>query len=167
MKSMPKNQLLVTLGVAISLTTSVIAGQNLILRYDQPASSWNEAIPMGNGSLGAMLHGGVNKSIINLNEDTLWSGEPSNVLAAPPAYSVVMKLASALLKKGKYAEADELVRTQGRGKLGQAYQPVGSIELDFHHSAPFTNYTRSLDLRNAVHNVSYTQDGIHLPEKHL
>jgi len=157
---------LLTLSGLLLCTTHLHAEKqinNLTLHYTQPAHNWNEALPIGNGSLGAMLHGGVKKSIINLNEDTLWSGEPSTVLHGPPSYLLAMKEAARLLAEGKYAEGDELMRTRGLGKLGQAYQPVGSLELNFHSKnadAPITHYQRTLDLTSAIHWVTYQQNGV-------
>jgi len=143
--------------------SSVQATENLKLQYNAPAKDWNEALPIGNGSLGAMLHGGVGKMVIDLNEDTLWSGEPSTVLHAPPSYFLAMKKAAKLLAEGKYAEGDELMRTRGLGKLGQAYQPVGSLQLDFHtgqSQSAVSRYHRTLDLTSAIHTVTYQKDGV-------
>ena len=82
---------------------------DLVLWYNKPASDWNEALPVGNGRMGAMIFGGISEEHLQLNENTLYSGEPSQNyknVSVTPGFDKVMKL----LRDGKNAEADEYVR---------------------------------------------------------
>ena len=104
-------------------------GSPLTLWYRQPARRWVEASVIGNGRLGGMVWGGVTRERIDLNEDTLWSGEPydnlnTNGLAALPEIR-------ALLLAGKNAEAQELVEQKMNGQYNQCYQPLGDLEIEF------------------------------------
>src|SRR5690349_22816627 len=95
----------------------VIAQQDLTLWYQQPAAQWVEALPIGNGRLGAMIFGGVTSERLQLNQDTLWSGAPSD-WNNPRARDVLPKL-RALIFAGQYADADQLAR-QMQGPYGQS-----------------------------------------------
>ncbi|MFL5652733.1 MAG: glycosyl hydrolase family 95 catalytic domain-containing protein [Ktedonobacteraceae bacterium] len=128
----------------------------LKLWYRQPAAQWLGALPVGNGHLGAMIHGGITEEVLQLNEDTLWSGEPydTNNYEAAQHLEELRKLVFAR----KYVEADEVARRM-QGPRNQAYQPPGNLRLTFQHSATATMYRRELDLRNACAEVRYTSDG--------
>lgn len=133
------------------------------LWYDKPASNWNEALPVGNGRIGAMLFGGTDIDKIQLNEETVWAGEPGNNI--PDGVFPHIKKIRQLLFKGKNKEAQELAKVvfprQAPKNLnyGMPYQTVGNLELDFGHKV-ISNYKRSLDLNNAVSQVSYVYDGV-------
>lgn len=132
---------------------------------------WVKALPLGNGSLGAMVFGGVYKERIQLNEETLWSGSIQDC-DNPEAANQVEKIKQ-LLFEGKYKEATELTnRTQvctGQGSgHGQGinvpfgcYQTLGDLWLDFANPAPYTDYRRELNLSDATAKVSYTQGEVH------
>lgn len=152
--------------------------------YDKPASSeiadvkegwrndaeWLKAFPVGNGFVGAMVFGDVNKERIQLNEKTLWSGSPSDN-DNPEAYKSLGKIRE-LLFEGNYKEATDLTnKTQvcrgfgsGNGNGAEVpfgcYQTLGDLWLDFGKAAGYENYRRELDLDNGIVNVSYVQDGI-------
>jgi alpha-L-fucosidase 2 len=130
------------------------------LWYRTPAKKWTEALPVGNGRLGAMVFGGPEREQLQLNEDTLWAGGPytpdnTNALAALPE---VRKL----VFDGKYTEAARMVdKTMLAKPLGQMpYQTVGSLFLDFPASGPVENYRRDLNLDTAVASVSYSCGGV-------
>ena len=133
------------------------------LWYDKPASNWNEALPVGNGRIGAMLFGGTDIDKIQLNEETVWAGEPGNNIPNR-VFPHIQKIRQ-LLFKGKNKEAQELAKVvfprQAPKNLnyGMPYQTVGNLELDFGHKV-ISNYKRSLDLNNAVSQVSYVYDGV-------
>ena len=130
-----------------------------VIWLSKPAAKWEEALPVGNGRLGAMIYGGVNEAIIQLNEDTYWSGGP---------YSTVHKGGHEKLKEiqqlvfdQKMLEAHNLF---GRHLMGypveqQKYQSLGNLVLQFDHSAAHTDYKRWLDLETGVSGVEYTVDG--------
>jgi alpha-L-fucosidase 2 len=131
--------------------------QPLTLWYRQPAKQWMEALPVGNGHLGAMIHGGITEEVLQLNEDTLWSGEPYDT----NNYEAAQHLAELrkLVFERKYVEAEEVAKRM-QGPRNQAYEPLGTLRLTFQHNATTTMYRRELDLRNACAEVCYTSDGI-------
>jgi alpha-L-fucosidase 2 len=133
----------------------------LSLWYHQPATNWVSALPVGNGRLGAMVFGGVEREHLQLNEDTLWAGGPydpdnTNALAALPEVR-------RLIFDGKYAEAQKLASEKMMAKpLRQMpYETLGDLWLAFPTNAPVTDYRRDLNLDTAVARVSYTANGVH------
>ncbi|PAK55903.1 glycoside hydrolase N-terminal domain-containing protein [Paenibacillus sp. 7541] len=127
--------------------------ENKKLMYGKPASVWTEALPIGNGRLGAMIYGGVERETISLNEDTLWSGYPRDW--NNPAAREVLPVIRQLTREGRYAEADQL----GRKMLGpytESYMPLGDLRLSFDHGPIFHSYRRTLDLTRAVHRTEYS-----------
>ena len=130
------------------------------LWYDRPAAPWTEALPLGNGRLGAMVFGGIDRERLQLNENTLYSGEPPADLRS---ISVVPDLERVreLLRTGKNAEADAFISRRWLGRSQQCYQPLGDLHLEFSAGAdaPATDYRRWLDLATATAGVSYRRDG--------
>ena len=132
------------------------ASPGLLLWYERPAREWTEALPVGNGRLGAMVFGGAAAERLQLNEDTLYGGgpyDPNNpeALAALPE-------ARRLIFAGRYKEADELIgrKMMARPIKQMPYQPVGDLLLTFPGHEEATAYRRELDLDSAVARVSYT-----------
>jgi alpha-L-fucosidase 2 len=125
--------------------------------YREPADRWTDALPVGNGRLGAMIFGGVASERIALNEDTLWSGAPRdwNHPAAKQHLGVVRNL---VIGKQNYEAADQECRKM-QGPFGQAYEPLGDLLIDFDHGDEATDYLRSLDLDSALSTISYTAQG--------
>lgn len=130
---------------------------DLTLWYREPADRWTDALPVGNGRLGAMVFGGVGSERIALNEDTLWSGAPRNWnnLGAKNHLSVVRNL---VIEKQDYHAADQECRKM-QGPYNQAYEPLGDLLIDFAHGDESTDYRRSLDLDSATSVVSYAAAG--------
>ena len=133
-------------------------GSNL-LWYRQEALNWNEALPLGNGRLGAMVYGGARRERICLNEDTLWSGRPSfyENPDAPEAYRRARELAA----RGEYAQAQKEIEERFEGLWSQAYMALGDITLDMEHAEHIQNYRRELDISTGVHRVEYDCGGAH------
>ena len=129
-----------------------------ILWYTRPARTWEEALPVGNGRLGAMVFGGLANERIQLNEDTLWSGGPrgGNNRTARAALPAVRDAIFA----GQYAEADHLAR-QLQGPFTQSYLPMGDLLLSFAGVENVRSYRRALDLDSALATTDYTQGGVH------
>jgi len=123
------------------------------LWYAEPATKWTEALPLGNGRMGAMVYGGVQEETIALNEQTLYAGEPVPC-GQPPIHRHVTE-ACDLVRAGRYTEADELVCRKMTGRLHQSYCVLGHLRLKFPHDGQATDYRRSLDLENAVAAVTY------------
>src|ERR671917_727328 len=105
---------------------------DLTLWYTRPAEQWVEALPIGNGRLGAMVFGGVGSERLQLNEDTLWSGGPRD-WDNPHARDVLPEVRR-LIAAGDYAGADSLCR-QMQGLYNQSYQPLGDLRLRFDQPA--------------------------------
>jgi alpha-L-fucosidase 2 len=130
---------------------------------------WLNALPVGNGFLGAMVFGDVNKERMQLNEKSLWSGSP-NDNDNPDAAASLNEIRS-LLFNGKFKEATELTnKTQickgaGSGNGNGAnvpfgcFQTLGDFWMDFKKTAPYTKYSRDLDLINGIMSVQYEQEG--------
>jgi alpha-L-fucosidase 2 len=127
----------------------------LKLWYKQPATEWSEALPIGNGRLGAMVYGGVDKERLQLNEETLWSGGPHSY-DNPDAFQHLAEVRE-LLEQENYIEAEKLAEKMlGVPKYQMAYQPFGDLLLEFSKGEKSTNYRRDLDLQRAVTTVTYT-----------
>ncbi|MDQ0207247.1 glycoside hydrolase family 95 protein [Alkalicoccobacillus murimartini] len=127
------------------------------LYYDQPSLLWTHALPIGNGSLGAMVYGGIQEERLQCNEDTIWSGAPRdqfNVKAIDSLPEV-----RSLLKEGKYKDANEAGRKL-MGAYTQSYLPFCDIHLTFDHDATCSQYQRELDLEHALLTTSYTMNGV-------
>jgi alpha-L-fucosidase 2 len=132
----------------------------LSLWYRQPAATWNEALPVGNGRLGAMVFGGVTSEQLQLNEDTLWSG--GGVQPIPPDGGKSLPEIRALLFDGKYAAAESLVRSKllvGRGE-GNSHQTMGDLFVRTDLKGEATDYRRSLDLDTGVAITTFKVNGV-------
>lgn len=125
------------------------------LWYNAPANNWNEALPIGNGRLGAMVFGGVAQEHVQFNEETLWTGEPQSY--AREGASDHLEHIRQLLFDGKQEEAHEFAQQNFMSDplVQMAYQPFGDLFLTFNGHESFTNYKRSLSLNNAAQRVSY------------
>ncbi len=135
-------------------------GGPLHLWYTRPAEQWIEALPLGNGRLGAMVFGGVARERLQLNEDTLYAGgpyDPSN----PEALAALPRV-RALLAAGKYLEAQNLAQEKmmARPIRMPSYQTVGDLVLELGSSSFAEAYRRELDLDTALASVEYRQDGV-------
>jgi alpha-L-fucosidase 2 len=140
---------------------------NLKLWYTKPAQKWTEALPIGNGRLGAMIFGGVENDRIQFNEETLWTGAP-NDYAHKGAWQYLNQIRQ-LLFDGKQKEAEDLAMKEFMSvPLKQmAYQAFGDLNLHFPNQAAFTDYYRDLDLKNAVCRVSYKSNGVNFTREYL
>lgn len=118
------------------------SGQACRLWYRQPAKKWTEALPVGNGRLGAMVFGGIREDLLQLNEDTLWAGytRDDNNPQAKDALASVRKL----VFEGKYPEAQDLVESKMLGPYTQPYQPMGNLRISFPHTEEACAYVRRM-----------------------
>ena len=136
---------------------------DLKLWYDRPAERWVEALPLGNGRLGAMVYGHPVHEEFQLNEETVWGGSPHNN-TNPKAQEFLDEI-RALIFAGKNQEAQDLcgvaISSRGiGGPDGMPYQTVGSLKLDFDGVDEYTGFYRELDLRNATSTTRFTVDGV-------
>ncbi|BAV06821.1 alpha-L-fucosidase 2 [Filimonas lacunae] len=133
----------------------------LKLWYTQPSGNvWENALPVGNGRLGAMVYGNVEKETIQLNEHTIWSGSP-NQNNSPEALAALPEIRQ-LIFAGKYKEAEQLTNKTffTSHSFGQRFQPAGNLLLRFEGHNSYSNYHRELDIANAVAQNSYVVNGV-------
>jgi alpha-L-fucosidase 2 len=135
--------------------------QRLVLWYERPANRWVEALPIGNGRLGAMVFGGTASERLQLNEDTLYAGGPydSNNHEALQA----LPEARRLIFEGRYKEANDLIEAKmmAHPLKQMPYEPVGDLNLEVPGHSEVRDYRRELDLETAIAKVSYNFDGVH------
>lgn len=129
-----------------------MATDDMRLWYKAAAAKWVEALPVGNGRLGGMVFGGAQRERIGLNEDTFWSGAPSD-WNNPHAIESLAAVRRAVFA-GKYREADQLTLRM-QGPFNQSYLPVGDLYIDIDGAEEATEYVRQLDIETAVTSVRY------------
>lgn len=127
------------------------------IQFQSPAVYWTEALPVGNGRLGAMVFGGVEKERIALNEDTLWSGYPGE-WNNPGAKEALPKVRE-LIAQEMFEEA-ELLCKEMMGPYTQSYLPFGDLRLLMNHGDVNHQYSRKLDLSSGIVTVTYTIGGV-------
>ena len=154
-----------SLGRRLAWAKSEAKPDNLRLWYTSPASEWVDALPIGNGRLGAMVFGGgatapfdPAKETLQLNEDTLWSGMPvdGNNLQAK---NFLPQVRDAVLKEKDYHKADQLCRKM-QGLFAEAYQVVGSLHVDLPQADAATEYYRELNMATGVTSTSHQSGGV-------
>lgn len=125
------------------------------LWYDKPAAVWSEALPLGNGYMGAMVFGDPLKEHLQLNEGTLYSGDPAGTFKSINIRKD-FKQVSELLAAKKYQEAQALIAKEWLGRNHQLYQPMGDLLIDIdHQNAPVSAYKRQLDVSTATATTTY------------
>ncbi|MEO7456868.1 MAG: glycoside hydrolase family 95 protein [Gemmatimonadaceae bacterium] len=142
------------------LALAQVPGAPPVLWYREAARTWNDALPVGNGRLGAMVYGGAADEHLQLNEETLWTGGPYDPVVKG-AYKALPEIRR-LLFTGDVPRAHDLF---GRTMMGvpyeqQKYQPLGDLLLHFPGHERVTNYRRELDLDQAIARVSYVVNGV-------
>lgn len=145
--------------VLISISLHIKAQENQKLWYDKPASKWTEALPIGNGHLGAMIMGKVKQDTLFLNDNTLYSGEPATAWKGTKITDTYDQTVQ-MLRDGKYCEATDFIQKNWLGCLHQNYQPLGKWIITSHTDGTVTNYKRELDISNAVQRITYKQNGV-------
>src|ERR1051325_7749760 len=155
-----RREFLSTSGIAVATlplanTFPPATDDSLLLWYDKPASEWTEALPVGNGRLGAMIFGGVASEQLQLNEDTLYAGSPYD--PNNPEALKALPEARRLIFAGKYQEAHDLVgaKMMAQPIKQMPYEPVGDLQLYFPGHDRVTNYRRQLDLNTAIVTITY------------
>jgi len=146
--------------ILVFLFLPLSAQENLKLWYEQPAKLWEEALPIGNGHLGAMVFGGVENELIQLNEGTLWSGGPQKRNVNPEAYRYLAPIREALAKND-YQKATELCKRM-QGHYTESFLPLGDLHIkqSFDSKSSPINYRRSLHLNEAVATTAFEIDGV-------
>jgi alpha-L-fucosidase 2 len=144
----------------VSAETVLLIDSESLIWFERPAGQWADALPLGNGRLGAMVFGGngdaddVCRERIALNEDTLWSGCPGDWNNPDAKFSlpIIRKL---VLEKTEYQAADQECRKM-QGPYNQAYEPVGDLLITLDHPKSVINYRRELDIDRGIASVRYT-----------
>jgi len=164
--------ILILLVVCTAVFASELSGNNsLVLWYDSPARHFTQSLVLGNGRLGMMVFGGIERDRIVLNEESVWSGSPADD-NHPDAYKQLPRIRR-LLQEGKNDEAERLVnqiftckgKGSGHGRGANVpfgcYQVLGNLSMEFENSSNATaNYRRQLDLSTALADVRYEHDGV-------
>lgn len=135
--------------------------KSLKLWYNKPSGKiWENALPIGNGRLGAMVYGNVEKETIQLNEHTVWSGSP-NRNDNPEALAALPQIRQ-LIFDGKQKDAEQLANKViiTKKSHGQMFQPVGNLHLTFDGHESYSDYYRELDIERAVAKTAYTVNGV-------
>lgn len=133
--------------------------QGLSLWYTKPATHWEEALPVGNGRLGAMVYGGVANEWIQLNEESIWAGPP--IPEVKGNVSATIDQVRALLFAGKYAEAQVLQQSAMAERISpRSYQTMGLLRFDFGFKGTATDFRRDLNLDTAVATTTFKVDGV-------
>jgi alpha-L-fucosidase 2 len=147
------------LNLVLIFCGQLFAGE-LKLWYSQPAKTWVEALPVGNGYLGAMIYGGTSEEQIQFNECTLWTGVPRDY--AHPGAAGVLGEIRRLLFEGKQAEAEKLAEEKFMSNplTQERYQPFGNLRLRFPEEGKPEGYRRELDLDTGVVSAGYRLHGV-------
>ena len=145
---------------AVGLVSLSMQAREYKLWYDKPAAVWTEALPLGNGRLGAMVFGTPGVEQIQLNEETIWAGRPNNN-ANPDALEYIPKVRE-LVFAGKYLEAQTLAteKVMAKTNSGMPYQTFGDLRISFPGHTRYTDYYRELSLDSARTVVRYKVDGV-------
>lgn len=130
------------------------------LWYQQAAGKWTEALPLGNGRLGAMVFGGVKKEHLQLNEESLWAG--CQFETYPENFKENLKILQDMVLSGEAHKASEfgVKHMTKRPTSFRSYEPLADLNLEFLHQGEVTGYRRELNLIDGVATVRYEVDGI-------
>ena len=153
-----KKTLLIALVTMISFSCSS-QNNDLKLWYDTPASQWTDALPLGNGRLGAMVFGTPAQERIQINEETIWGGGPHNNVnyAAKDGLDKIRQALWEGRRSDAQALCDEYISS--KSAHGMPYQTAGSLMLDFDGITDFTDYYRELDINRAVALTRFKANG--------
>ena len=162
--------LITTAGLALAGKANAQGGveqntgaRDVVLWYDKPAARWADALPVGNGRLGAMVFGGgadgtFAKEFLQVNEDTLWSGKPQDGNNRD-ASQYLPAIRKAVLEQGDYHQADSLCHKM-QGLFAEAYQPLANVAIEFQHVGEPEQYRRELNLDTACAHTTYSIGGM-------
>ena len=145
---------------ALSLISGISNAQETTLWYDKPAEKWVEALPVGNGRLGAMIYGKVSNETIQLNEESVWAGPPVPE-NREGAWKSIAKAREAIFR-GDYLTSDSIMQTDVLSPriAPRSYQTLGNLNMDFELNGEAQNYRRELDLDRAIATTRFTLNGI-------
>lgn len=133
-------------------------GKDYKLWYDAPATVWEEALPLGNGRIGAMVYGNPTQEVYQLNEETLWSGYPQE--CNNPKAAEVLPLVRKAVDEGDYVKASTLWKANAQGPYTARYLPLANLMLSQPTEKQSKNIYRDLNISNATATVTYEADGV-------
>ncbi|MBP1962889.1 glycoside hydrolase family 95 protein [Paenibacillus aceris] len=133
-----------------------MSDKSTTLWYAQSAKSWFEALPVGNGRFGGMVYGGTDRERIQMNEDSLWSGEPGETVNTEAINH--LNHVRELIFSGKHAEAEEVIERHMEGPEIESYLPLGDLDLIFDEAGGISDYRRELNLTEGIARVRYLQN---------
>lgn len=142
----------------IFLSTTLTFGKEYKLWYNVPATVWEEALPIGNGRIGAMVYGNPLQEVYQLNEESIWSGYPQD-WNNPKAANALPQVREAV-DRGDYAKASELWKANAQGPYTARYLPMANLMLDQLTRGEARNLYRELNISNALSTVTYEADGV-------
>jgi len=155
--------------IFIAVLPEPLMADELLLWYKEPANQarWEEAVPLGNGRVGAMVFGGVDQDLMILNEDTLWSGWPEPNNDREGSYEALVKIRRLLKEKGDLKQVNKIAMEEfcslygyGKPDFG-AYQSLCNAHFEFGHDpSAVTHYRRELNIENAIATVRYTFENV-------
>ena len=125
-----------------------------VLWYTRPAKVWTEALPLGNGRIGAMVYGGAEDMRIQMNEDTLWTGKPGRY-ENPGAQEALKKARAQSLSGDQKAAQETLEKEFCKGLWSQMYMPLCDVQAHFDLPGEVNHYVRKLDMQSALHTVDF------------
>jgi len=140
-----------------------VAQNSNALWYKKPAAVWTEALPVGNGRLGAMVFGNADDELIQLNEATLWSGGPVEKDVNPGAFAYLEQVRRALFKED-FQSANELEKKL-QGPYSESYLPLADLHIKQQVAGQVSGYSRELDLQDAINVTKYTVNGVQYQRK--
>ena len=142
----------------IFLSTTLTFGKEYKLWYNAPATVWEEALPIGNGRIGAMVYGNPLQEVYQLNEESIWSGYPQD-WNNPKAANALPQVREAV-DRGDHAKASELWKANAQGPYTARYLPMANLMLDQLTRGEARNLYRELNISNALSTVTYEADGV-------
>lgn len=138
-------------GLMLAGFASAAGAENMKLHYDRPPEFFEEALVIGNGKLGATVYSGVDRDRLSLNDITLWTGVPDTITPHDGAADV--QRVRELLDKGDYKGAEE-ANKKLQGHYSENYQPLGNLWIKYNNAGAFENYSRELDISEAIASMS-------------
>lgn len=155
-----RESLLICSIAVVCFSSSLFAQQPLKLWYKKPAGTWTEALPVGNGRLGAMVFGGTADELIQLNDANLWTGGPVRTNVNPRAYENLLLAREALFKDEDYAKAYAYAKNM-QGYYSESYLPLGDMHISYQlKDTAVTSYYRDLNISDAIATTKFTISGV-------
>lgn len=151
------------ISLVILLTSCGKDEKSILMWYTSPAENFDEALPLGNGRLGVMVYGGVEKEKFNINEETLWGGGPAKSVSKPELSQHLQKVRAELFAE-KWQDASRTLRNL-QGANANSYVPLADLHLEQDVKGEVTDYVRTLDLATAVATTSFVVDGVKYERK--